>query len=129
MGCPLASHMGTVAALIQRKVVAAPHLTAHIWVMRTLILASLLVVATAGAASAQCRSLPDDGDTGYTANQTALAVCRQKELDAAVRQQQFEQQINGQLRQLELQIRLNEQFNRAQQNLPTIPIAPIVPSF
>lgn len=121
--------MGTASALIQRKVVAAPHLTAHMRLMRTLILASLLVVAGVTSASAQCRSLPDNADTGYTANQTALAVCRQKELDDAVRQQQFQQQIDGQLRQLELQMRLNEQFNRAHQNLPTIPIAPIVPSF
>ena len=97
--------------------------------MRTLTLASLLVIATATAASAQCTSLPDDADTGYTANQTALALCRQKELGDAVRQQQFEQQIDSQFRQLELQMRLNEQLSRAQQNLPTIPIAPIVPSF
>ncbi len=97
--------------------------------MRTLILASLLVAATAGAASAQCRSAPDDADTGYTANQTALAVCRQKELSDTVREQQFQQQIDGQLRQLELQMRLNEQLNRAQQNLPSMPVAPIVPSF
>ncbi len=116
--------MGTVTALIQLKVVAAPHLTAHIGFMRPFVLASLLVLAGIASASAQCRSLPDDADSGYTANQTALAVCRQKELDAAVRQQQFQQQIDGQLRQLELQIRLNEQLNRAQQNLPTIPIVP-----
>ena len=97
--------------------------------MRTLTIASLLVVASATAAAAQCPSLPDDADTGYTANQTALAICRQKDLDATVRQQQFQQQIDGRLRQLELQIRLNEQLNRAQQNLPTIPVVPIVPSF
>jgi len=96
--------------------------------MRTLIVAVLLVVAGVTSASAQCRSLPDGPDTGYTANQTALAVCRQQELDAAVRQQQFQQQVDAQLRQLELQMRLNEQFNRAQQNLPTIPIAPIAPN-
>ena len=121
--------MGTMTALIQRKVVAAPQSAAHIGLMRTFTLALLFVLAGAGAASAQCRSLPDDGETGYTANQTALAVCRQKDLDAAVRQQQYQQQIDSQLRQLELQIRLNEQFNRAQQNLPSIPVVPIVPSF
>jgi hypothetical protein len=114
--------------LIQRKVVAAPHLAAHIRFMRTLILASLLAIAST-AASAQCRSLPDNADTGYTANQTALALCRQQALADTVREQQFQQQIAGQLRQLELQMRLDQQLNRAQQSLPTIPVAPIVPSF
>ena len=121
--------MGTLPALIQRKAVAAPYLAAHMWPMRTLILASLLVITAASAASAQCRSLPDDAGTGYTANQTELAVCRQQALDNAVRQLQVQQQIDGQLRQLELQMRLNEQLNRAQQNLPPVPNAPIVPRF
>ncbi|HEY9012829.1 MAG TPA: hypothetical protein VIN06_17630 [Devosia sp.] len=88
-----------------------------------------MVVAGVGGATAQCRSLPDDATTGYTGNGTALAVCRQKELGETVRDRQFEQQINGQLRQLELQMRLNEQLNRAQQNLfTTVPAFP-VPTF
>lgn len=121
--------MGTVSARVQREAVAAPQLAAHIWVMRTLAIALLVSLLAVTGASAQCRSLPDDAGTGYTANQTALALCRQKELDDAVRNQQFEQQINGQLRQLELQMRINEQLNRAQQTLPAIPVVPIVPAF
>jgi hypothetical protein len=92
--------------------------------MRTLALALLISIAGSGAAFAACPSLPDDADTGYTANQTALTVCRQRELGDAVRDQQVQQQINGQVRQLEMQMRLNEQLSRAQQTLPIIPITP-----
>jgi hypothetical protein len=92
--------------------------------MRTLVFALLISIAGSGAALAACPSLPDDADTGYTANQTALTVCRQHELADAVRDQQFQQQINGQFRQLEMQVRLNEQLNRAQQTLPIVPITP-----
>ena len=116
--------MGTPSSLIQRKVVAAPHLAAHIRLMRTLVFALLISIAGSGAAFAACPSLPDDADTGYTANQTALTVCRQRELGDAVRDQQFQQQINAQFRQLEMQMRLNEQLNRAQQTLPIVPITP-----
>ncbi|RYE87007.1 MAG: hypothetical protein EOP19_05395 [Hyphomicrobiales bacterium] len=94
--------------------------------MRNIALALLIVMAGATGAAAACPSLPDDAETGYTANQTALALCRQDELAATVRNQQFQSEINGQLRQLELQIRVNEQLNRAQQMLPP---PPIVPSF
>lgn len=97
--------------------------------MRAAFLAFLLVFGAATSAFAQCVSLPGDAESGYTANQTALAVCRQKELGDTIRQQQMQQQIDGQLLQLELQMRLNEQFSRAQQTLPAIPIVPIVPSF
>jgi hypothetical protein len=120
--------MGTALTLIQRKVVAAPQLTAHMRIMRTLALASLLVLASAAAASAQCVSLPDDASTGYTANQTALAVCRQMELGDTVRDRQFQQQIDAKMRQLE-QMRLNDQLDRAQAALPVIPAAPVIPSF
>lgn len=89
--------------------------------MRTIVIAVLMLVATSAGAVAQCRSLPDDADTGYTANQTALAVCRQKELGEDVRELEFQQQVNGQLRQLEMQMRLNEQLNRAQQNMLATP--------
>ena len=116
--------MGTPPSLIQRKVVAAPHLAAHIRLMRTLAFALLFSIAASGAALAACPSLPDDEDTGYTANQTALTVCRQRELGDAVRDQQLQQQINAQLRQLEMQMRLNEQLNRAQRTLPIVPITP-----
>lgn len=110
--------MGTSSTSIQ-PAVAVPQLAAHMAFMKTIALAALLLVAGIGSAAAQCRSLPDDAGTGYTANGTALAVCRQKELGDSVRERQYEQQINGQLRQLEQQMRLNEQLNRAQQNLLT----------
>jgi len=116
--------MGTARSLIQRKVVAAPHLAAHMTPMRTLAFALLISIVGATGALAACPSLPDDVDTGYTANQTALSLCRQEELGDAVRDQQFQQQINGQLRQLEMQMRLNQQLNRAQQTLPILPITP-----
>jgi hypothetical protein len=116
--------MGTPPSLIQRNVVAAPHLAAHIWPMRMLAFALLISIAGYGAALAACPSLPDEADTGYTANQTALTVCRQRELADAVRDQQFQQQINAQFRQLEMQMRLNEQLNRARQTLPIVPITP-----
>lgn len=99
------------------QVVAVLRSAPHIEGMKTITLAALILLATAGGAMAQCRSLPDDAETGYTGNSTALAVCRQRELGDTVRDMQFEQQINGQLRQLEMQMRLNEQLSRAQQNL------------
>ena len=92
--------------------------------MRTLVFALLISIAGSGAALAACPSLPDDADTGYTTNQTALTLCRQQELGDAVRDQQFEQQVDGQLRQLEMQMRLSQQLNRAQQTLPILPITP-----
>jgi hypothetical protein len=97
--------------------------------MKTITLAALILLATFGNAMAQCRSVPDDAATGYTGNGTALSVCRQNELGDTVRDRQFEQQVAGQLRQLELQMRLNEQLNRAQQNLiTTVPTFP-APAF
>lgn len=89
--------------------------------MRTLCLAIVMLAAAATPALAYCPSVPDDASTGYTANQAALALCRQQELSDAVRRQQQQSNLDGQLRQLELQMRINEQFSRAQQALPQLP--------
>jgi hypothetical protein len=84
--------------------------------MKSMLLALTILLGTASAAFAQCESRPDDVSTGYTANQTALALCRQREMSERVQQQQ-QVELQGQLNQLEMQIRLNDQFARARQSL------------
>jgi hypothetical protein len=85
--------------------------------MKSMLLALTILLGTASAAFAQCESRPDDVSTGYTANQTALALCRQREMSERVQQQQQQVELQGQLNQLEMQIRLNDQFARARQSL------------
>lgn len=109
--------MGTAADLIQNKVVAVPQSAPHIDAMRTLVLASLLLVGGSTAALAYCPSVPDDTQSGYTANQTALAVCRQQEMADRLRLEQKHMELQGQINHLELQLRLNAQLSRAQQAL------------
>jgi hypothetical protein len=87
--------------------------------MRTLALALTLLAAGTSVSLAQCPSVPDDATTGYTANQTALALCRQGEMSDQLRRDQQRMELQGQLNHLELQIRLNDQFSRAQQTIPT----------
>ena len=86
--------------------------------MRTLALALTLLAAGTSVSIAQCPSVPDDATTGYTANQTALALCRQQEMSDQLRLQQQQAELRGQLTHLELQIRLNEQLSRARQSIP-----------
>lgn len=77
----------------------------------------MLLAGGTSASLAYCPSLPDDAGSGYTANQTALALCRQQELSDQLRRDQQQLELQGQLNQLQLQIRLNEQFARARQSI------------
>lgn len=77
-----------------------------------LLLASLALVAATGAAAAQpCVSRPDSAATNYTANQSALMLCRLDAISDAARQRQnqllLEQQQRLRLNQLELGQRLD----------------------
>lgn len=89
--------------------------------MRPLVLSLAFLLGGSSAALAFCPSLPDGAQTGYTANQTALAVCRQKEMADQLRLGQQQVEIQAQINHLELQIRLNEQLSRARQSLPPPP--------
>jgi TolA-binding protein len=104
--------------LIQRKVVAPPQSAAHIEVMRQFLFAIAVLAGGTSAALAYCPSVPDNAESGYSANQTALALCRQREIADGVRLQQQQAELQGEINQLQLQIRLNDQFARAQQALP-----------
>lgn len=86
--------------------------------MRTLVLALMVLAGGSSAALAYCPSVPDDATSGYSANQTALALCRQQEMSEEVRLQQLQVEVQGQLNHLDMQIRLNEQFARARQAMP-----------
>jgi hypothetical protein len=87
--------------------------------MRAFFLAMAVVVAGSAGALASCPSIPDNASTGYVENQQALALCRQREVsDRLAIQQQQQVEIQGQINWLNTQIRLNEQFSRAQQALP-----------
>ena len=86
--------------------------------MKRVLLALTIVLASAPAAFAHCESRPDDASTGYTANQTALALCRHREVAERVQLQQQQVEIQGELNHLQMQIRLNDQFARAKQSLP-----------
>jgi hypothetical protein len=59
--------------------------------MRTLI-AALLLMATTGAASAYCVSVPDDQSTAYVRNHTKRTICLNNELaaDTAIKNWQVE---------------------------------------
>lgn len=86
--------------------------------MRAPLLALLLVLAGSTGASAYCPSLPDDGSTSYTQNQTALALCRTREIADRVALEQQRVEIQGEINYLNQQVRLNEQFARARAALP-----------
>lgn len=88
--------------------------------MRPLVLSLALLLGGSSAALALCPSLPDNAESGYTANQTALAVCRQNEIAEQLRLQMQQAELQSQLNQLRLQIRLNSQLSRAQQVLPQL---------
>lgn len=87
--------------------------------MRTVVLALMLLAGGTSASLAYCPSVPDNAGTGYTANQTALALCRQREMSDQLRRDQQQLELQGQLNHLRMQIRLNEQFSRARQTIAT----------
>lgn len=68
--------------------------------MRTLI-ATLLLVATTGAASAYCVAVPDDQSSGYVKNGLKKTICLNDEIadDTAIRNWQV--QVNTALGQLD----------------------------
>jgi hypothetical protein len=86
--------------------------------MRSFVLAFAILAGGTSATLAYCPSVPDTAQSGYTANQAALALCRQQEIADGVRLQQQQAELQGQLNQLQLQVRINDQFARARQSLP-----------
>lgn len=87
-------------------------------VMRSTILALVLITLAMPAASAACRSVPDGKDTAYIENQAALALCQQQELAASVRLQQQASSFDFEIQHLQTQIDLNQQAYRARQAMP-----------
>lgn len=68
--------------------------------MRTLI-ATLLLIATTGAASAYCVSVPDGKSTDYVKNGIKKTICLNSEIAANTAQQNWQVQVNTALDQLD----------------------------
>ncbi len=83
--------------------------------MSRVLIAAVLLVATALPAAAYCPSVPDDAATQYVRNQQELMLCHQAELAdlAAMRAREAEiraQLAAQQMQLLDMQRRLAEQF-------------------
>ncbi|RYD88838.1 MAG: hypothetical protein EOP61_32820, partial [Sphingomonadales bacterium] len=61
--------------------------------MRVLI-ATLLLLATTGVASAYCVSVPDDQSSAYVKNGIKKTVCLNNEIAANAAQQNFQVEVN-----------------------------------
>jgi hypothetical protein len=68
--------------------------------MRTLI-ATLLLVATTGAASAYCVSVPDDQSSAYVRNGLKKTICLNNEIAANTAQQNWQVEVNTALGKLD----------------------------
>jgi hypothetical protein len=68
--------------------------------MRTLI-ATLLLVATTGAASAYCVSVPDDQSSAYVRNGLKTTICLNNEIAANTAQQNWQVEVNTALGKLD----------------------------
>jgi hypothetical protein len=68
--------------------------------MRTL-LATLLLVATTGAASAYCVSVPDDQSTGYVRNHLNKTICLNDEVGEKTAVKNWQVEVNTALGKLD----------------------------
>jgi hypothetical protein len=68
--------------------------------MRTLI-ATLLLVASAGSAGAYCVSVPDDQSSAYVRNGLKKTICLSEELAARTAQQNWQVEVNTALGRLD----------------------------
>lgn len=121
--------MGTTRPAIQRAVtvfcrpssVVAAAIPPHLTPMR-ILLASLVLLAGTGAAAAQpCVSRPDSAATNYTANQSALALCRLDAIADATRQRQDQLLLEQQQRLRLNQLELTQRLDALRPDLPVLP--------
>jgi len=68
--------------------------------MRTLI-ATLLLVATTGGASAYCVSVPDDQSSAYVRNNLKKTICLNNEIAATTAQQNWQVEVSTALGKLD----------------------------
>jgi hypothetical protein len=68
--------------------------------MRTL-LAALLLVATTGAASAYCVSVPDDQSSAYVRNNLKKTICLNDEIATATAEKNWRVEVNTALGKLD----------------------------
>jgi len=66
-----------------------------------LLIATLLLVATSGAASAYCISVPDDQSSAYVKNGIKKTICLNNEIAASTAQQNWQVEVNTALGQLD----------------------------
>lgn len=121
--------MGTTRPAIQRAVtvfcrlppVVPPPAPPHFRAMRTFF-ASLVLLAATGAAAAQpCVSRPDSAATNYTANQSALMLCRLDAITDATRQRQSQLLLEQQQRLRLNQLELGQRLDALRPDLPVLP--------
>lgn len=95
---------------------------AHVARMLTPIRAALvlLMVAVATPAAAYCPSYPDDGTTGYVNNNTAKALCLQRELAITTELAAQQARIDAELQNIERELR-QQQLDFQQPYLPQWP--------
>jgi len=66
-----------------------------------LLIATLLLVATSGAASAYCVSVPDDQSSAYVKNGIKKTICLNNEIASSTAQQNWQVEVNTALGRLD----------------------------
>jgi hypothetical protein len=84
--------------------------------------AALFVLAGTSGAAAYCASYPDNLSTGYTANNTARALCLQHELGRLTEGDAQRAQIEVELGNLRIQLEQQQQMLLHRQSLPAWPV-------
>ena len=88
--------------------------------LRYALIAIVLVVAA--PAQAACVSWPDSAATGYVANSTALALCRESELALRTQAMANEARIAAELGAIEAELARQRVMIMQQQTLPSPPV-------
>jgi AmiR/NasT family two-component response regulator len=86
-----------------------------------LILSLALLLFVASPAAAYCPSVPDDGTTGYVTNNTAKAVCLQRELALDTSLAAERARIEAELNQLQQDLRQQQLQMQQPYFVPTWP--------
>jgi hypothetical protein len=96
--------------------------------MRKLFLAALLILVPTAALAVDCPPLGAEPSTAQAIkDQTALALCKQAQLDSLVKTQQqkfdFQSDLQAQQQNFDLELRLQQNFTAAtpQVTFPVIP--------
>lgn len=92
--------------------------------MRT-ILATLLLVATTGAASAYCVAVPDDQSSAYVRNNTKQTICLNNELAGSTAEKNWQVKVDTALGKLDRDY-VTDKLDAIK---PVVPLNPTQPSW